>query len=72
MFNQMARSRGLVTRCVLILMVCMFASLPLAALADSNGGAEPPITEPQDTGGSAGDPLVSLGLAMLASLWLVP
>jgi len=72
MFNQMAHSRGLVTRLVLILMCCMFALLPLAALADSSGGAEPPITGPESTDGSAGDPLVSLGLAMLASLWLVP
>jgi|GEM_PF-6719646 len=72
MFRQIAHPRGLVTRCVLTLMFCMFALLPLPALADGGSGAVPPATGPDPTSCSAGDSLVSLGLAMMASLWLVP
>lgn len=72
MFNQMARSRGLVTRCILILTICIYALLPAAALADSGGGIEPPITAPEATDASAGDLTFSLALAVIASLSLVP
>jgi hypothetical protein len=72
MFKRIAHSHGLVTRVVLILMFCLFALFPLAALADGTGGAEPPAQDPDPGGPPGGDGLVSFGLDMLALMWLVP
>ena len=68
MFQSIINSNSRVARIVLLLMCCLFALLPLAALADGGGGTEPPVQDPCETCSSGDGGLIIFGMAVLSTL----
>ncbi len=71
MFQSIINPKSRVARVVLLLMCCLFALLPLAALADGTG-PEPPIQEPDPNGLSVEYDLIVMGVAILSALGTIP